>query len=105
MKLITERDKIKETPPRWEAIYKNTKYGEDKIDIMNILNALDTELATSQQIADIIGNDTWTTMTCSECGKSSIPVIEVGDEPDYESHTVWLCFGCINKLYQLIKGE
>ena len=105
MKLITERDKIKETSSRWEAVYKNAGYGKDKIDIMNSLNALDTEIATSKQIADIIGNDTWTTMSCSECGKQSIPVIEVGDEPDYESNTVWLCFGCIDKLYELRKGE
>ncbi len=105
MKLITERDIIREVPKRWQRTYQDGKYGKDKIDIMHQLLALDTEVATSKQIADIIGNDAWTTMSCSECGKRSIPVIEVGDEPDYESNTVWLCFGCIDKLYELRKGE
>jgi hypothetical protein len=105
MKLITERDKIREVPQRWQGMYEDGKYGKDKLDKMIQLNALDAEIATSKQIADIIGNDTWTTMSCSECGKQSIPVIEIGEEPDYESNTVWLCFECIQKLYKLMKGE
>ena len=58
------------------------------------------------EVDSIIGNTSWTrTPKCNECNTyDHAIIIELGDEPDYDSNTVWICLGCITKLNQLI-GE
>src|SRR3546814_3694431 len=59
---------------------------------------------TPQQVNETIGNDSWTAVPdCDECGKLRPPmVVMVGEEPDYESRTAYLCGACIGKLARLI---
>ena len=103
MKVITERDLIRLAPKRWRDIYADGRHGEDKLEILKKLEALNTETATAKEISDIIGNDSWVKRLCSECGCYKTPVIEVGEEPDYESSTATLCRPCLEKAYSLMK--
>jgi hypothetical protein len=103
MKVITERELIKTVPQRWKSRYSSGKYGQDKIVIMEQLDNLNIDTVSSEEISKIIGNNSWTLLKCNECNKSVKTVIQLGDEPDYESHTVFICLECIKNLNKLIK--
>ena len=60
---------------------------------------------TEKEINDILGNSHWTENKCSECGKDVEVVVQVGQEPDYDSLTAYLCFSCIEKAGTLIKNN
>lgn len=39
-----------------------------------------------------------TTIQCNECkSENSLVVARLGDEPDYESSTAWICLDCLRK--------
>ena len=46
-------------------------------------------------VNDIIGNQSWTQCSCSECNRDVDAVVQLGQEPDYESSTAWICRDCI----------
>ena len=103
MKVITERTMILGVAARWSEQYRHYLAG-DKTEISKKLSALDLKNATAEDVDGIIGNQSWTLPpACSECGRSAPIVIEVGQEPDYDSQTVWLCESCINKLDYMMK--
>ena len=59
---------------------------------------------TPQEVAAIIGNDSWTRVEdCDDCGMDESAVVMVGQEPDYDSATAYLCKLCVEKLVQLMK--
>jgi hypothetical protein len=69
--------------PRWAAI----------IEVLNSLVApIDPDA-----VDRAIGNTSWTSVpSCDECNASGLPcVIEMGQPPDYESNTAYLCHACI----------
>ena len=40
---------------------------------------------------------------CFECNdKNPTALVEVGEKPDYDSATTWLCPKCVEKAYKLI---
>lgn len=43
----------------------------------------------------------WSTLQCDECKRQVDSVIRVGDDPDYESNTAYLCRDCITKALDL----
>lgn len=97
MKLLTTRGLIRTVAERWEEQYCDTAPLPDKMDILHRLRAIDKDKAATEDVKAIIGNDSWTRIECDEC-KRSVPVaVQLGDEPDYESHTVIVCVGCLNK--------
>ena len=49
-----------------------------------------------------IGNESWTRVGCDECGARG-DVVQIGQEPDYESSTAWICAECLAKALQLLK--
>jgi len=104
MYVITKREIIKSVVERWGQTYRNNSYGEDKLEILERLKLLDLETVGAVTINNIIGNNSWTTLKCSECGKDSIVVIQVGEEPDYESATIQICLPCIDKLKQMAES-
>lgn len=65
------------------------------VSVAEKLEALDKENASAKDVADIIRNESWTRLECSECGCECDWVLMVGQEPDYESRTAYLCFGCV----------
>lgn len=42
-------------------------------------------------------------LTCHECERDVEEVVEVGEEPDYESHTARLCGQCLLKTLTLLE--
>lgn len=107
-RLITKDEIVRSTAERWkrqywrESHWTETMMGSSK-DIYRKLDELGQEI-NAEQIAEIIGNKSWTELQCHQCGKDVKAVVEVGQEPDYESHTALLCIDCIRKDFQVLKG-
>lgn len=106
MKIITVRDRVREVAAEWYKTYKDeidgqhqgtTINGRTKIQIYYELRDLLPDVASVDDVTAIIGNGSWTRLTCSECRRDVEIVIEVGEEPDYESCTAWLCINCVRK--------
>ena len=65
------------------------------------LAALDLNTATAADIKAIIGNDTWTSLRCDECGQHSEVIITLGDgDPLFD-----LCLKCARLLTKVIGGQ
>jgi hypothetical protein len=106
MELITQKGLVCGVAERWRQSYPaNHGYGPDKDRIWHALKALDKNKATPADVEQIIGNDSWTSLKCDECGNESEIVVRVGEEPDYESATASLCPACINKAASIIAAE
>lgn len=92
---ISQRQLILNVCNKWRKQYEPfDKHYPDKRTIYENLKKLDLETCSAKDVADAIGNSTWTRMTCSECRKDVDWVIQVGQEPDYESETANLCRDC-----------
>lgn len=95
--VITMRDQIRTVAKRWdEQYFRRGKWYDDKSRaISERLHRLDPETATPADVAAIIGNQLWADpMRCDCCGVDVIIVVQVGEEPDYESATASLCIQC-----------
>lgn len=108
MKLITQRQLIQKVAARWREQYEPFKdesplfsvrqglqVARSKKQISEELDALDGDTATAEQVNEIIGNKSWTRQTCDECRNEVDAVLQVGQEPDYESSTAHLCKNCV----------
>lgn len=94
MKLINERNSVRDVAARWERQYpKDGHYGENKETqaITTALYKLDVETATAADVAEIVGNNSWCEpLTCDECGEDVSTAVQLGQEPDYGSATATL---------------
>lgn len=111
MELITIRSQILEVKSRWDKQYQQYQqykgYGEaDKKEIGKKLGQLDLETTSAEEIANIIGNDSWACpQTCNECGISHDNVVRLGEAPDYDSHTATICLSCLKKAIALFSNK
>jgi len=114
VKVITQRDLIRGVAYSWGKQYarhmeKDPEYGlatgESYMSIHLELLALNSETATAEDVEAIIGNGSWTGLKCNECGKYPVSVIQVGDEPDYESSTAHLCALCARDAAALMVDQ
>ena len=104
MKLMSERNQVRGIAKRWRAEYGH--YTDWKQDVSRTLEAIDDETATAAEVAAIIGNKSWAEpQTCHECGEASWDVVQVGEEPGYESATALICVHCLRKAIALVTGE
>ena len=97
MKLITRNGRAIQAAGRWKVSYfKNGewRYGEGKKDIYLRLEALGSN-PTPEEVNKAIGNSSWTNVRCDECNKYVEEVVQVGEEPDYESATANICKPCL----------
>lgn len=103
MCVITRRDIIRQVPAQFERQYGharaisswkgNVTHGE----MIDALNALDTETCTAEAVNEIIGNKSWTDNECDVCGENKDALLRMGDEPDYEAHWWDICGDCLSK--------
>lgn len=108
MKLITLREIIKSTPDRykrdqgkyWETKLRET--GKTRAQMHAELLALDLDNCTKEDVNKIMGNSSWTNLTCDECKQNVDKVVQLGEEPDYESSTASICFSCLTKAVKLV---
>ena len=104
MKFITIRDLIRSVARRWYGTYHPER--TERWSLLGIepekkyesLSAMDVETATAEDVADIVGNDSWTNLQCDECGESVTMVVQLGQEPDYESNTANVCIRCLGEV-------
>ena len=106
MKLITERSQIKEIANRWHSQYEHNVQTNEIVNIEIKLALLDKETATTKDVTEIIGNDTWCQPSkCDECGAIVDVAVQVGKDTDYKSATAVLCISCIEKALSLIRSN
>lgn len=109
MRIIKQAGKAIGVVEAWRKTYQsasgNWLYGEDKRIIYEKLVALGpTPLA--KDVDRVIGNSSWTKTSCSECGtRDAANVIMLGEEPDYESATVFICWPCLSAAADYMKRE
>jgi hypothetical protein len=89
MKLITRQSKANEAAGHWQ-------YGaRERENIYNALIALG-DSPNPDDVDRVIGNKSWTEVgECDECRKASEALIMLGEEPDYDSHTAYICINCL----------
>lgn len=56
---------------------------------------------TEENIAEVIGNKSWTQLECSECGEDSNSVITMS----VEEYGMYLCKSCLRKALELLGEE
>ncbi len=111
MELIRKQDKIDGVADRWKEQYYTGARGWfsigglDKEAIYNQLVALTDDTRTEAEITRIIGNDSWTSNTCDECGQNAAVLVQVGQEPDYESRTACVCVSCLRMALSTATGQ
>lgn len=53
---------------------------------------------TPEQVNAVLGGDGWTKpYACGVCGERRDAVCEIGQQPDYESSTAYVCRPCLTK--------
>ena len=107
MKLLDERTQVRKVAERWFRQYGEGTYGADKRGRMvgRELKALDPETATADEVAEIVGHCGWVCpQQCNECKANSWQVVQLGDEPDYESRTANVCADCLRKALSLTRN-
>lgn len=107
MNITTKQWAIDTVAERWARQYTPTRilaFGENSDDIYRRLKALPST-ATSDDVVRIIGNDSWITLRCDECGRSVDAYVTLGEEQNYESATARICKDCIRKALALFVVE
>lgn len=112
MKIINQRSQIRTVAERWDRQYPLELYAQTLPSgrpntVSGALHALDKETATAADVEAIIGNSSWTLarFECDECGQLASEVVEVGEEPDYESATAKLCRSCVEQALAMFKDS
>lgn len=97
--IITRQTKANGVAMAWKAQYTTwTPRDKEKTAILDKLLALGAH-PDPDEVNLVIGNSSWTDVgTCHGCGKNNPPIlIQVGQEPDYESGTADLCAECLGR--------
>ncbi len=111
MKLTSERDQVRDVAARWkrtfcsrDRLWRETISGDTGV-VHRKLCALNVETASAADVARIIGNPSWVKpWECRECTASGWDVVQLGDEPDYDSQTTYVCLACLRKAVSLAEG-
>lgn len=104
MKVITARTQIRELPALLEKAWKRhdgtwkriVQAEPDTQKIHAKVAALNPETATVAEVEAAMGFSGWLNETfCRECQHHVDVVVQLGEEPDYESRTTELCLDCL----------
>jgi len=105
VKLLSERNQVLEVANKWREQYSRHPEGRHT-ETQRKLDALDLTTASAEDVARIIGNDSWAKpRECDECGTPSWQVVQLGEEPDYESSTAIICPDCLRKALLLVEPQ
>lgn len=106
MIVLDERTQVKQAIEEWVQAYGLDQggYGDNRGRRVGAeLMALDQETATAAQVAEIIGNDSWThAKACDECGQESWRVVEIGEPRAPDSATAVVCRDCLRAALRLL---
>jgi hypothetical protein len=116
MKVITVRSQIQGIAAKWKERYtvrakaglywrETLMRGDSAQDIHEKLLTLDTATATLEDVAAIIGNDTWIRpLVCEECGRVCQAVVEFDTECEGQVGSLQLCAICLWDAGNIIAG-
>jgi len=100
MRIITRQTVADTAAERWASQYRHDK--SMRVTTLRRINALGKH-PNPDDVDRVIGNDSWTrTPCCDECGAENVPVLLVGQEPDYESATACLCGDCVRQAFSIM---
>ena len=108
MKRITERDLIREVANLWDARYSigitdvKPLANDEQLAISKRLRAMNLNKVNASTVDKVIGNDSWTKVTCEVCDKRvpAIVVIYDGDQA-----VIDMCEPCLNLAKRVIQGK
>lgn len=98
MFLQTRHSKAAEAADSWELTHKGDRDGK-----ATKIRALGPN-PEPEAVNAIIGNESWTRCSCSECGRDVDAVVQLGEELDYESSTAWICKQCVKLALAAFDG-
>lgn len=102
MNKITKLDVIRRVAARFKkqyfhkGVWPEAHFGlvrDHQVTYQSIVDAGDDGAA----IDVAIGNSSWTSLKCDECGTYVEELVQIGHEPDYESATANVCFSCLHR--------
>lgn len=109
MIILNERNQVKRA---FERLIKSYSPGglfyesPSQESILQRLSELDPEKASVADITEITSsNSSIRPYKCSECGSETWDCVQLGEEPDIESETAWICKNCLKKALQLFGDE
>jgi hypothetical protein len=111
MKVITVRNQIRELQDRLKMAWRNPdgtwrrimQKEPDTEKIHAAVSSLDLEKATINDVTTAVGfNSSWVEEPkCHECNRIVDVAVELGEDPDYESHTATICVKCLRKAISI----
>ena len=108
MRIYTLQDKINDVADAWKAQFYGYEFsgqwfpladGRPTETIWELLKSA----KTAEQIEAIVGNKTWTTMKCEECGVEIKEAIRLGEGSAYGSNAILICMNCFEKAEGVIR--
>jgi hypothetical protein len=105
----TVRSEIRGVAERWRHQYfhggewSKTFHGSTQR-IYDGLKALDVESATPEDVAAIIGNGSWVSLTCDNCKREQAAVIDVPTSDDFYGPAS-VCLDCIKPAVKELSGS
>lgn len=109
-KIITPRTCAEEVPEQWDEKYGPNGTVRKGPQIQWPEKGKRTPKEVHRLICESLGksdHQDWchNIPTCSNCGDSTKWVVQVGEPPEYESKTVWLCKKCTSNLYHFLSSQ
>ncbi len=99
MELQTRQTRASEAERCWREHYSHDTYLLPRADKLHALG----KDPDPDAVDKVIGNTLWTECECDECKQSSDAIVCVGEEPDYDSSTAWLCRACVEKALAMFR--
>ena len=105
MKLITRQTLANAACERWAEQYPAERWPDKQRVLERLIELGDN--CNPDEVDRIIANGSWTRTQCYECNDDNgVDVIQLGQEPDYESMTTDICKSCLEKaLRKLAKQQ
>lgn len=104
MKLLTERQQILNLQEDLKHDYWMRESGKAD-EVIAELGKLDLNTASAQDVLDATGLRWVCERECNECGKVGWDVVQLGEEPDYESATACVCGDCLRAALKLLSDH
>lgn len=95
--LITRQSLADGVAQQWGRQYNSDQYPDKQIIFRNLKNL--GKRPNPDDVDRVIGNTSWThPPVCRECGEVKDAVLRLGDEPDYDSSTTYICLACLAEV-------
>ena len=83
---------------------------EDRRATVELAKSLDPETSTREDVQSLWNLSGWDGVynpgqRCDNCGQCREAVVEVGEEPDYESNTASMCEECLEAALALLRAS